>query len=318
MRYFTTLLGLLVVFSVFAVNEDTPNLSFENGDFEGWTLYDGDYYHNTDENTLEYEWIENPASSRIKIMSTVKGTMDPTIQCGSEGEEFFINPDGVPVVRLGVPNKSEGLFDRSGRIPRCQQLKAKAERMVYKFIVTERTSLLTYKFALVLADPATENDGHVGEELPQFIFRINSKNPTTGAEKALSCSEYVVKVGAPDLIKNTRCPLSSTNQGNAATIYKYKNWTTGAIDLSSHIGNEITIEVITHDCLVRNLCNGVETIMAGGHESWGYFWAETKELSLITKNCESENPQLIAPEGFSKYTWSRSDGLNNIFKTQKR
>ena len=34
MRYFYTILGYLVVISVFAVNEDTPNLRFENGDFE--------------------------------------------------------------------------------------------------------------------------------------------------------------------------------------------------------------------------------------------------------------------------------------------
>ena len=98
MRYFYTILGYLVVISVFAVNEDTPNLSFENGDFEGWTLYEGDDYYDASTDSLKYVWTENPASSRIKIMSTVKGAMDPTIQCAPKGEEFFINPDGVPVV----------------------------------------------------------------------------------------------------------------------------------------------------------------------------------------------------------------------------
>lgn len=316
MRYFYTILGYLAVISAFAVNEDTPNLSFENGDFEGWTLYEGDYYYDVSTDSLKYIWTENLASSRIKIMSTVMGAMDPTIQCAPEGEEFYINPDGVPVVRLGIPNKSEGLFDRTGRTtPRCKQLNAKAERIEYKFKATENTSLLTYKFAFVLADPASQNNAHKGEELPQFIFRIKSINPTTGLEKAVNCGEYAVKVGDTSLELNSKCALSSTNQGNNAQDYKYKNWTTGAIDLSKHIGNEITIEVITHDCLVRISCSGDTIPVAGGHESWGYFWAETKNLSLTTKNCEGENPQLIAPEGFYTYTWTRSDSLNNIFKT---
>lgn len=302
--------------SAFAVNEGTPNLSFEDGDFSGWTLYLGDYYENVETGEYVYDWEEvTTAAERIKVMNTVAGTMDPTIACPEQN--FQINPDGVPVARIGRPSVTEGLpVNVSGLTQRCRLLEAAAERMTYTFEVTEQTALLTYKFALVLADPTSESEkaAHTGEQLPQFSFKISSVS-ADGAEKSLSCSEYSVKVGSGDLEANGNCRLSSTRSGNKASDYKYKNWTTGAIDLTKQIGNTVTIDVWTHDCLVENACGGVDTRMAGGHDAWGYFWAETKELKLKTRNCGNDNPVIEAPEGFYSYKWSRSDDMEGTIKT---
>lgn len=306
---------LLSSFCAYSANEDTPNLSFEDGDFGGWSLYYGDYYE-TDDGQYVYDWAPVAAGGeRIKVMNTVKGTMDPTIACPEQ--DFQINPDGVPVARIGRPCYTEGLpTNVSGLTDRCKLLDAAAERMTYTFVVTEKTALLTYKFALVLADPTSENEkaAHTGEQLPQFSFKISSVGED-GSEKSLSCSEYSVKVGSGDLEANGNCRLSSTRSGNSPSDYKYKKWTTGAIDLTNQVGNTVTIDVWTHDCLVENKCSGVATRMAGGHDAWGYFWAETRELELKTKNCVGENPTLEAPEGFYSYKWSRSDGVEGTIKT---
>ena len=76
--------------SAYAVNEGTPNLSFEEGDFSGWTLYLGDYYENVETGEYVYDWEEVTTSAeRIKVMNTVAGTMDPTIACPEQN--FQIN-----------------------------------------------------------------------------------------------------------------------------------------------------------------------------------------------------------------------------------
>ena len=272
-------LGVLVLvlscfMSAYAVNEGTPNLSFEEGDFTGWDLYLGEYYLDDETGGYVYDWEPVANTDRIKVMNTVAGTMDPTIACA----DFYVNPDGVPVARIGKPNVCD-LYPRYNYVSyRCQAYKAAAEKMVYKFKVTEETALLTYKFALVLADPVgnATSGAHTGEQLPQFSFNITSVNEETGLEKSLSCSEYSVKVGSEDLENNGNCHLSSTRNGNNPIDYRYKNWTTGAIDLSNQIGNTVTIDVWSHDCLVEIDCGNGPTPVAGGHEAWGYFWAETK------------------------------------------
>jgi gliding motility-associated-like protein len=312
------LLGIFILImscfvSAYAVNEGTPNLSFEEGDFTGWDLYLGEYYLDEETGEYVYDWESVASTDRIKVMNTVAGTMDPTIACA----DFYVNPDGVPVARIGKPNVCD-LYPRYNYTSyRCQAYKAAAEKMVYKFKVTEETALLTYKFALVLADPVgnASSGAHTGEQLPQFSFNITSVNEETGLEKSLSCSEYSVKVGSEDLENNGNCHLSTTRNGNNPIDYRYKNWTTGAIDLSNQIGNTVTIDVWSHDCLVEIDCGNGPTPVAGGHEAWGYFWAETKSLELKTRNCGNENPVLEAPEGFHAYKWSRSDGLEGTIKT---
>ena len=63
---------LLSSFCAYSANEDTPNLSFEDGDFGGWSLYYGDYYE-TDDGQYVYDWAPVAAGGeRIKVMNTVK------------------------------------------------------------------------------------------------------------------------------------------------------------------------------------------------------------------------------------------------------
>ena len=120
----------------------------------------------------------------------------------------------------------------------------------------------------------------------------------------------------------------------------FKDWTTISYDLRDYIGDEITIEIVNHDCLEKIwVCQGCTkyyssvtptTIRtddgiyfnatcpgcgsskkfrpryaAGYHRTYGYFTAETKPFEVIIKNCDNGAPiELIAPEGFSYYQWT--------------
>ncbi|MBO4371011.1 MAG: hypothetical protein J5808_06600, partial [Paludibacteraceae bacterium] len=164
---------------------------------------------------------------------------------------------------------------------------------------------MTVDFAAVLHAP--DNSAHYGEENPTFKIEVEVTDPTTGDKATLPCGVFTVSVSenASILIKNKSHAQCSSSIANDADEYRYLPWTSTSYDLSNYIGYEVTLNVINHDCLVR-ACN---TICAGGHESYGYFRAETRKLQLIPDVCGNKNYATItAPRGFVSYTWSRSDG----------
>lgn len=315
--YITSFLILSTIFSTFSQNEDTPNLSFEQGNFTGWKLYTGKFYHvDAVPGTYQTDWTEvtpNAVAIRtneqIKIMNTM-GTPDPIVSCS----DFLINPEGMPlVVRVGKPLASE-TQDNLPAMASCtyrhnNAYAAEAERMSYTFTVTEKTTLFTYRFASVLHVPnfGSNNQNHFGEEYPSFSVNIKVLDEY-GNESILPCGEFNISadINAAGLKQNKNareCPSSSAR--TEAVEYVYKEWTTGSLNLSAHIGKTVTIDIENHDCLVR--CTASQ-IVGGSHEAYGYFWAETRELKLNAVNCGTDDAIIKAPPGFSSYKWSRSDG----------
>jgi len=337
---FTSLLSFYLLFCTFSLsaqNEDTPNLSFEQGNFTGWNLYFGEYFYHdagnttipnippySDGGTDTYKMIWSPVTAnnlggRIIVNPMKINESDPTIACNTP--PFLINPPGMPMVaRIGVPTATEGFDKVSGS--NCTNNNnwtrgkyATAEKMTYTFTVTPKTTLLTYKFAAVLHVPVEEANSanHTGEELPAYKVNVTIVDPISGEKPMLPCAGYDLSanVNAAGVERNkstAQCP-AARRKGNAnANEYIFQNWTTGSFDLSLHVGKTVTIEVETHDCLYTwpgAGCNG--NITAGNHAAYGYFWAETRELKLDIQNCVGEDARITAPEGFTTYIWRRSD-----------
>jgi gliding motility-associated-like protein len=310
-----------------AQNEDTPNLSFEQGTFAGWELYFGEHYLDDAGNTTvpylpngtdTYKTVWNPAERnslgrRIVVKPMRTNEADSTIACNNP--PFWVNPPGMPfVARIGEPTKTEGL-DKPGVAMGCNANNwnrgkyATGEKMTYTFIVTPRTTLLTYKFAAVLHVPT--GDDHTGEELPVYKVDVMIEDTVSGDKPVLPCAGYDLSanLNAPGIERNkstAECPVSLRKANNVnANEYIFQNWTAGSIDLSMHIGKKVTIEVETHDCLYAG---NAGCVVAGNHAAYGYFWAETRELKLDVQNCVGEDAVLTAPEGFASYKWM-CDGI---------
>lgn len=190
---------------------------------------------------------------------------------------------------------------------------AMAEKLTYKFTVTENTTLFSYRFAAVLHCPelvSHSTSEHIGEQLPSFNLSVDLHDPVTGLDTKLPCGEFTVSADANnsyalDLVNaqaNTVCKGSA--EAGKIQEYAFRRWTKGGYDLSKHIGKEVTITIVVHDCLRE--VNG--KVGPGSHRAYGYFWAETSKLELAVKNCGLEAAEIKAPEGFLKYEWSRSDG----------
>lgn len=289
------------------VNVDTPNLSFENSDLSGWQQYIGRYSYDSSTDEYDYSnWQEQVNTTAIQVQRGNSSSQDPVISCWN----LYTNPDGISSVRVGSTGAAEG----------SRRAYAQAEKLVYKFTVTENTTLFTYRFAAVLHCPdlvATNQQQreHTGKQLPSFSFKIDIVDPETGLQATPRCSEVTVNGDSEssyklELVKdqaNTTCN-GSADRGNIGQ-YAFTRWTYGNIDLSKHIGKEATITILNHDCLSEQTnTNGTSTINGGSHRCYGYFWAETRKLELKVKNCGLEDAEIVAPEGFDQYTWYRSDG----------
>lgn len=283
---------------------DAPNLDFSMGDFTNWKRYFGKFKCDNptaadqDKTYSYHSWTEVTASAeRIKLLGDVS-TLDPIMQC----DGLQTNPDpGKNVARIGQPQKTEGM---SGTGCSMSELDAAAEKLEYTYTITEATSVLKYRFAAVLHLP-DHGGQHIGDERPFFAINIKVVKPD-GTEATVACSSYSTVVNEfSALLKRGTAPTGGCTASNGnPTEYMYQPWTSAMVDLREYIGSNVTISVITHDCLVR--CSGVQPA-AGGHEAYGYFRAEAMDLKLSTRVCNEESASIAAPENYFGYNWSRSD-----------
>src|SRR6185436_18417829 len=103
---------------------------------------------------------------------------------------------------------------------------AEAEQLSYAFTVSPDNALFVYRYAVVLEDP-----GHSPADQPRFSIRVFDQ---TGM--AITCGTY-------DVVSSANIPGFINN----GTI-RIKPWATVGIELSSYVGQTVTIEFTTADC----------------------------------------------------------------------
>lgn len=157
-----------------------------------------------------------------------------------------------------------------------------AETLSYTLDITEANSLFIYKYAVVLQDP-----GHKPEEQPYFHVNVFNEN-----------RELIdAACGAYNVIATSNLPGFERCEANNVV---YKDWTTVGLDLSSYIGQSITVEFETSDCAL------------GGHYGYAYVEAYCSSLKISSTYCSSSNGvNLSAPIGFS-YLWNTGETTQSI------
>lgn len=193
-----------------------------------------------------------------------------TIMSGNEtdpntcGAVTVVAPGGLYSARLGNSNTG-----------------TEAEKLTYSLDVTASNTLFIYKYAVVLQDP-----GHNPEEQPRFQIRV--LNAAGGLIDPV-CGEYTVVAGS-------NIPGFKNCDGGVI----YKDWTTVGLDLSSYIGQTITIEFATGDC------------SKGGHYGYAYVDAFCSPLKISSTFCTGSAAALLsAPIGFT-YLWNTGETTQSI------
>jgi gliding motility-associated-like protein len=149
-----------------------------------------------------------------------------------------------------------------------------ADRIEQTFSVTASNANFTYKYAVVLQDP-----GHIPSQQPSFQIEMLD---SSGAQ--IPCTFYNVAAGQniPGFLNST-CP---------SVIYK--PWTSVVVDLTSYIGQNVTIRYTRYDCAL------------GGHYGYAYIDGSCMQFQLATQDsiCPGGYKNLCAPTGFGSYVWN--------------
>lgn len=314
------LLFLSFSIQVSARDVGAPNIDFSKGNLIGWTLETGSFYRKAD-STCTYEWTDQVSQSnkRFSLINSAISDDDPIVKC----DDFKENPfsDGAITMRIGTPGYGYKKGAEGDGTPR-----AAAERATYKFVVTEESKVLILNFACVLHDPVNARTQtrpgavasgaeHSGEQIPHFGMSVEFKSPS-GVVSTEACASFESTANkSATYLKQPTNPCNYSDESGRLTEYAYLPWTSTIYNLQDKVGYEVTITFLTHDCL-RVPKTGVNpTEGAGGHEAYGYFYAETADLVLDVNNCESsgENATIKAPKGFAHYEWKVDGNDSPIF-----
>lgn len=156
-----------------------------------------------------------------------------------------------------------------------------ADRLEQTFNVTASNANFTYKYAVVFEDP-----GHALADQPKFEIEMLDSN---GLQ--IPCTYYNVAAG-----QNIPGFVNSTNCANVV----YKPWTSVSVDLTSYIGQNVTIRFTTYDCAL------------GGHYAYAYIDGSCIDFNITQSGilCQGSTIQLNAPAGFAAYNWTLPNGAS--------
>lgn len=152
-----------------------------------------------------------------------------------------------------------------------------ADRLEQTFAVTGSNANFTYRYAVVFEDP-----GHTLADQPKFEIEMLD---SSGAQ--IPCTYYNVAAG-----QNIPGFINSPNCANVV----YKPWTNVSVDLTSYIGQNVTIRFTTYDCSL------------GGHYAYAYIDGSctTLQQAISDTICVGQTKTLCAPTGYASYAWSGS------------
>ncbi len=191
------------------------------------------------------------------------------------------NDPRIPAIPMVAPGSNYSI--RIGNVTRGSRF----DRIKTSFVVTPDNVLLQYKFAVILQFP-----NHQPWQQPGFSIRVTNQDNTT-----LACNFYEVTAAA------------SIDGFQVQGDIRYRNWTTGAIDLRNYIGQKINIEVTVNGCTERR------------HFGYAYFDAQCVKAEIAqAPYCPAYDPTITlkAPEGFAAYRWSNGATSPNVAVAPKQ
>ena len=279
-HFFAAVILLFIFTSASAQPTNCTNSNFELGSFANWTGGTGTPNGNSGNNPggccpiQINNWLNTAAL--LPPRHTIIGS--PVTDPNTLNNLVEVAPGGVYSARLGAIQNSFYQANNPGPFPG-----SKSERLNYTFTVTPNSDLFVYQYAVVLEDPDTIATQHTTAQKPRFEISVLDVNGNY-VPNAL-CGHYLVIADSN---------IAGFQQGVVTTssIIHYRDWTTVGIDLSSYIGQTITIQFQVGDCAL------------GGHFGYAYIDCYCGPLGVLAEYCVGQSSVVLtAPPGFS-YQWS--------------
>jgi gliding motility-associated-like protein len=293
-------------------NAYCQNLDFSDMNWTNWT--GGTYSNNAGSlwNTFTPTWTNGivtmgnnnppqsavpwsagtPKPNRHTIMTIPPTVNNPPANCIG-WDSIAVSPLHVSDIPF-VPAFASGVTCRLGNSNNDYE----TERLVYTMNVSTQNSQLTYYYAVVLYD----GSHGVGE---QPFFKVTMRDQA--GNLIPGCGQY--QIDAANVATDTSFHRASqwdswsqtwtdgytsgtTPNPNWWYYVYYKKWTTVGVDLSAYIGQNVTIEFQTGDCIY------------GGHWGYAYIDANCGPTQVPVNMCAGNTvQQLLGPPGYINYQW---------------
>ena len=204
------------------------------------------------------------ASSPVYTATSFNTTTDPNFTLMTSGTDPY---GGFPCVFSG------GTSLRIGDVATYETYNAATIEQT--FTVTTSNSSFTYNYAVVLQDGGS---GHTDNIQPYFKIGVYDQS---GNE--ISCGMYLVVA-----------PGSGFTLAPGYTDIYYKPWTTVSVNLSSYLGQNVTIRILASDC------------SWGAHFGYAYLDCSCNSYGIINPAviCLGQSATLSAPPGALSYSWT--------------
>jgi gliding motility-associated-like protein len=250
------------------------NLSFETGDYTGWTGTTG--YNNNSANALTLGGGAistlgvNAAETSCSYQTLVNSGTDPF------GGFPMVDPGGGSwALRLGGENINLGSSSCNDADPSTGA--CGGETVQQTFPVTAGNAMFTYHYAVVL-NSANHNNG----EMPYFRAEV-----LDAAGKPIPCLQYYVESAS------STPPAGMFSSGGGLAFYL--PWTSNSVNLKSYIGQNVTVRFTAAGCIY------------GGHWGYAYVDAFCSPIQVIASSpevCKGLTISLTAPAAGTGGTYS--------------
>jgi trimeric autotransporter adhesin len=254
MKKFSILFFFFAIFSN-TIYSQCINADFSSGDLSYWDGSTGENsggdYSSIVAGLVQGTTNSGPTDPGRQTIINAAGT-DPN----TGGALSVLPPGGTSCCRLGNSNTNY-----------------EAERISYNIAVNSSNCIFTYQYAVVLQDPGSS---HTTAEMPKFTIYVKN---SAGNVVDPVCGIYEVSASA------------SIPGFNNYNDIRWKDWTSVGIDLSTYIGQTITVEFTTYDCA------------QGAHYGYAYITCHCGALQLA-QQCMGSSSLVTAPAGFASYSWS--------------
>lgn len=292
-RSLTCFIFLVVLFvspiTTKAQQTKNENIDFSLGNFTNWVGYTSCYPFDTHGSN-----IKNPGNNGVTPISQYyykEGIVDGrhTIITSASSDPFTCGQ--VMTIPQGV--KYAARLGNGGIGPWGDGVAWQREFLSYDFVVSSTSSLLTFKYAVVLQDSNDPNNltNHTIDLRPRFAYTIrdnggNIIDPVCGRKEVFYDSTNILL---------HKCLLTEAQKLGAVSKFEadliYTDWTTVSFDLRRYIGKTVNIRFETWDCGM------------GGHFGYAYLTAKSGEMKINSSSCTPDSSvTLTAPDGF-RYKW---------------
>jgi gliding motility-associated-like protein len=291
------------------VNEDfeasTAGAVTTSAQVNGWVITRGVHGTGSDACNLVSCCPQQPSES--SIISAPTGLIDPNIGSAYPIYSIFGSTPGPTAANTVNSHVTQGMFGNTFLRLNSDNNDSSIEKLSKTFSVTASNALFQFAFINVFDGP------HACCEAGAFKARILS------GSTVLACPSFTVfsassscSVTAPFTTYKgpTTAPATpaifTPSAGLGGSLCAYNKWNVNSLDLSSYIGQNITLEFTISDCIF------------GGHYTYCYFDAQCGPMVVYGNNnayqagsgnvtvptCGASGATICASFGLGPYSWA--------------